>query len=71
MTPEDTEKIYDQFKMENDINYKLDRILDYKFKEGILLLKTRYCNDDIGEHDLSVPIPILKRDVPLELARFI
>jgi hypothetical protein len=36
-----------------------------------LVLKVRYYDDDISEHDLAVPFPILKRDVPLELARFI
>jgi hypothetical protein len=57
--------------MEDDANYKFDRILDYEFKDGVLILKARYYDDDIGEHDLAVPFPILKRDVPLGLARFI
>jgi hypothetical protein len=71
LTPEEMEKLYDQFEMEDDVNYKFDRILDYEFKDGVLLLKTRYLDDDIGEHDLTVPFPILKRDVPLELSHFI
>ena len=71
LTPDDMERIYDQFEMEDDVNYKFDRILDYEFKDGVLLLKTKYLDDDIGEHDLTVPFPILKRDVPLELAHFI
>ena len=57
--------------MEDDVNYKFDRILDFEFKEGVLILKVKYFDDDIGEHDLSVPFPVLKRDVPVELARFI
>ena len=65
------ERLYDQFEMEDDVNYKFERILDYEFKDGVLVLKTKYVDDDIGEHVLSVPFPILKRDVPLELARFI
>jgi hypothetical protein len=71
MSQYEMEKMYDQYEMEEDVNYKFDRILDHEFKDGVLLLKTRYCDDDIGEHDLTVPFPILKRDVPLELARFI
>jgi hypothetical protein len=71
LTPEEVERLYDQFEMEDDVNYKFDCILDYEFKDGILILKARYYDDDIGEHDLAVPFPILKRDVPLELARFI
>jgi hypothetical protein len=71
MTPEEMERLYDQFEMEDDVNYKFDRILDYVFQDGVIVLKARYYDDDIGEHDLAVPFPILKRDVPLELACFI
>jgi hypothetical protein len=71
LTPEEMEKLYDQFEMEDDVNYKFDRILDYEFKDGVLLLKARYLDDDIGKHTLTVPFPILKRDVPLEVAHFI
>jgi hypothetical protein len=71
MTPEEMECLYDQFEMEDDVNYKFDRILDYEFQDGVLVLKARYYDDDIGKHDLAVPFPILKRDVALELACFI
>jgi transcriptional/translational regulatory protein YebC/TACO1 len=33
LTPEEVEKLYDQFEMEDDVNYKFDRILDYAFKD--------------------------------------
>ena len=71
MTPEEMEKLYDQFEMEDDVKYHFDRILDYHFENGVLLLKTRYLDDDIGEHDLTVPFQVLKKDVPVELAKFI
>jgi hypothetical protein len=71
LTPEEMEQLYDQFEMVDDVNYKFDCILDYEFQDGILVLKARYYNDDIGEHDLAVPFPILKRDVSLKSARFI
>jgi hypothetical protein len=71
LTPEEMEELYDQFEMEDDVNYNFDRILDYEIKDGVLLLKARYLDDDIGEHTLTVPFPILKRDVPLEVAHFI
>jgi hypothetical protein len=57
--------------MEDDVKYKFDRILDYAFKEGDLLLKAWYLDADIGKHTLTVPFPILKRDVPFEVAHFI
>jgi hypothetical protein len=70
LTPEEREKLYDQCEMEDDANYHFDRILDYEFKDGVLLFKARYMDDDIGEHTLTVPFPIFKRDVPLEVAHF-
>jgi hypothetical protein len=71
LTPEEMEKLYDQFEMEDDVNSNFDQILDYEFKDGVLLLKAWYLDDDIGEHTLTVPFPILKWDVPLEVAHFI
>jgi hypothetical protein len=71
LTPEEMKKLYDQFEMEDDVNSNFDRILDHEFKDGVLLLKAQYLDDDIGEHTLTVPFPILKRDVPLEVAHFI
>ena len=57
--------------MEDDEKFTFDQILDYTFENGVLILKTRYKDDGTGEQDLMVPFPILKRDVPLELAIFI
>jgi hypothetical protein len=71
LTPEEMERLFDQFEMEDDVNYKFGRIWIMSSKDGILILEARYYDDDIGEHDLAVPFPILKHDVPLELARFI
>ena len=71
LTPEDLERFYDQFEMEDDTRYNLDRIVDHEFVNGILHLKTRYLDDDIGEHILTVPFQILKKDVPVELAKYI
>ena len=34
-------------------------------------MKARFSDDDIGTHDMVIPFPILKHDVPVELARFI
>jgi hypothetical protein len=42
LTPEEMEQLYDQFEMEDDANYKFDRILDYEFKDGVLILKAQY-----------------------------
>jgi hypothetical protein len=39
LTPEEMERLYYQFEMEDDANYKFDHILDYEFKDGVLILK--------------------------------
>ena len=71
LTPEEMEKLYDQFEMEDDADYNFERILDHEFRDGVLWLKARFSDDGIGEHDITVPFLILKKDVPLELAKFI
>jgi hypothetical protein len=57
--------------MEDDVNHHFDCILDYGFKDGILLFKAQSMDNDIGKHTLTVPFPILKQDVQLEVAHFI
>ena len=69
--PEELEEILDQFQVENDSDYRFDRIVDYRFEHGVLLLKANYVCDDNQIHTLEVPFSILKKDVPLELAKYI
>ena len=69
--PEEIEEMLDQFQIENDVDYKFDRIVDYRFEKGILLLKVNYVCDDNQIHTLEVPFSILKKDIPLELAKYI
>eukprot|EP00957_Ditylum_brightwellii_P020954 1579453-Ditylum_brightwellii.AAC.1 len=45
---------------------------DYHFKDGILILKARYCSQLSDSKDVwETPINILKKDAPLEVARYI
>ena len=62
-------ELHDQFEVENDEDYEFDRIVDHEFKNGILMLKVRYQ----GEKDnvLDIPFSVLKKDVPLELAKYV
>ena len=69
--PNEVTKLYDQFKMENDCDCKFNRIVDYRFKQGILLLKTKFFDDDDQTTTLEIPFSILKKDVPLELEKII
>jgi len=63
--------IYDQFEVEDDEeNYKFDKIVDHFFQDGVLILKVRY--QGIADNNvMDVPFPILRKDVPLELARYV
>ena len=53
------------------MDYRFDCIVDYYFDQGILLLKVNYVCGDNQVHTLEVPFLILKKDAPLELARYI
>jgi hypothetical protein len=69
---EDAQHLYDQFEGEDaeDKTYQFDKIVDHHFSNGKLILKTRYRLLD-DEDILEVPFGILKKDVPLELAKYI
>eukprot|EP00957_Ditylum_brightwellii_P146009 11119279-Ditylum_brightwellii.AAC.1 len=46
--------------------------MDHTFKEGVLILKARYQSNTIGEdHIIDVPFDILKKDTPIQVARYI
>jgi hypothetical protein len=70
LSPDEMERIYDQIHIENDIDYHFDRILDHVFKDGTLELRVQY-RGGLETQILDVPFTILKKDVPLELARYI
>ena len=57
--------------MENDCDYKFERIVDYRFEKGVLMLKANYFDDDVQTKTLEIPFSILKKYVPLELEKFI
>lgn len=73
MTSEEMERIYDQFQTdENEDNYQFSRIVNHEFKNGVLIFNVRYTSDgDLGEHILEIPFPVLKGDVPVDVARYI
>lgn len=74
LTDETAEIITDQFDGEEneDPNYQFDCIVDHYFKDGILYLKVKYYDDNLVEDTvLEIPFSILKKDVPVELAKYI
>eukprot|EP00957_Ditylum_brightwellii_P003511 265943-Ditylum_brightwellii.AAC.1 len=53
-------------------DYELDVIVDHHFKDGILILNARYYSDPNESKDVwEAPFNALKKDTPLEVARYI
>ena len=69
--PEELEKLYDQFQIEDDESYDFQRIVDHYFDKEVLMLKVNYITNDEQTTTLTVPFGVLKKDVPLELSRYI
>ena len=44
--------------------------MDHKFDNGILMFKVRYTGD-VDETDVDLPFSILKKDQPMDTARYI
>ena len=69
---EEFETVYDEFdSREKEIdNLEFNKILDHKFDNGILMFKVRYTGD-VDETDVDLPFSILKKDQPMDTARYI
>ena len=68
----DYSEVYDQFEVEEheEDNYEFDKIVDHFYQDGVLILKVRY-QGKLEDNVMDVPFPIIKKDVPLETARYI
>ena len=64
-------ELYDQFELKECDDYHFYRIADQYFKEGILTLKIIYLDKNEFESTVEVPFSILKKDILIELARYI
>ena len=70
LTAEEAEELHNQFQLEDDDNYEFERIIDHKLTAPGLMLTVKHTGDT-EEETLQVPFLVLKKDVPLELARYI
>jgi hypothetical protein len=73
LEPEDLENMrsmYDQLQMEDDDRHEFHKIVDHRFDNGVLILNVQY-QGEIEETILEIPFSTLKKDVPIELARYI
>jgi hypothetical protein len=68
---DEAEQLHDQFQMEDDDEYELDKTVDHVFKDGLLILKVRYQGANMGKYILEVPFAVLKKYIPLELAKYV
>ena len=71
ISDEDLSDIYNQFQVEDDSDYEFEKIVDHKWKDGILILTARFQGTTDDGHIMEVPFPVLKKDVPLECAKYI
>lgn len=70
--PGDLSDLYAQFQMEEDEDdFEFEKIVDHRFQDGVLLLKARYQGQSSGENVMEVPFRLLRKDVPLECAKYI
>lgn len=68
----DYSEIYDQFEVEEEEeeNYEFEKIVDHYFQDGVLVLKVCY-QGEATDNIMDVPFPILKKDVPIEIAQYV
>ena len=62
--------INDQHEIEDNEAYDFDKIVGYYFYDGILMFKVKYTGTS-SDKTWTIPFNILKRDVPLEVAKYI
>eukprot|EP00980_Cylindrotheca_fusiformis_P010182 scaffold2267_cov92-Cylindrotheca_fusiformis.AAC.1 len=68
---DDLTDMYNQFQIEDDPDDRFDKIVDHKFTNGSLVMIARYIGESDTEQLLEVPFESLKKDVPLECAKYI
>ena len=63
---EDITTVYDEFdSRDKELNQmEFNSILGHKFKDGVLIFKTRYVGD-IDEAIVDIPFGVLKKDEPV------
>jgi hypothetical protein len=71
LVTEDLADIYNQFQTEDEPGDEFEKVVDHAFTDGILLFKARYQGSTEGEHIVEIPFSVLKKDVPLECAKYI
>ena len=71
ISDEDLSDIYNQFQVEDDSDYEFEKIVDHKWSDGILIFTARFQGATDDGHIMEVPFQVLKKDVPLECAKYI
>ncbi|MCC7779031.1 hypothetical protein, partial [Klebsiella pneumoniae] len=70
--PNELNEIYDQFEVEDNVgDYEFAKILDHEWKDGILHFQIRYLDQNQEEIVCEHPFEVIKKDIPLEIAKFI
>ena len=69
--PEVLQELYDQDQQEDNSDCNFERIVEHEFKDGVLIFKALFISSQDEEMDFEIPFNILKRDAPVEVARYI
>ena len=62
---ESLQDLYNQMENE-EADLDFEKIVDHSFQEGVLILKTRYTSDVLGEENImDIPFCTFKKDIPV------
>eukprot|EP00957_Ditylum_brightwellii_P023068 1739891-Ditylum_brightwellii.AAC.1 len=65
------EEIYNEME-EKDGSYELECILDHEIRKGVMIFKVAYYNEKKDKRNMmEVPFNVLKKDILMDLARYI
>lgn len=68
--PDIINEMYDQYQEEMNESMVYQQIVGNQIKDGMLILEVTYIGST-GEETYTIPFSVLKKDVPVELAKYI
>lgn len=72
LDPDVITEIYDQFEVEDSVgHYDFVKVIDHEWRDGILYFHIRYLDQHQEEIVCEHPFDTVKKDIPLEIAKYI
>ncbi len=70
--PTELTGIYNQFEIEDlDDGYEFLKVMNHTWKDGVLYFHVRYSDQNHKKQVLEQPFDVIKKDIPLEMAKYI